>query len=337
MVRSVNEHPGDAPGLTLVAAQDFRHVMISASTADTGDRQPIRRIREIYQEKRGRGEPVVSIELFPPRTPGAEESLFERALPRLATAEPDFFSVTYGAGGGTRDKTLEVVDRIQRHHGITGMAHLTCIGSTRQEVAQFLDDASGLDIRNLLALRGDPPRGLPDVGPPDGGFEYSFQLIDFIKSHGDFSIGAAGFPECHIACTDGPHVDWQRVKNKLDHGAEFILTQLFFSNAHYFEFLEYMTGTLGVSAPVTPGVLPILSTEQIRRFTAICGATLPAELTTRLDAFGDDADAVRDFGIEFATRQCEELLQGGAPGLHLYSLNRSPSCLAILRNLGLAS
>ena len=311
--------------------------MTPTRAAATGDQKPVRRIREIYEEKRGRGQPVISIELFPPKTPRAEESLFERALPRLATAEPDFFSVTYGAGGGTRDKTLEVVDRIQRQHEITGMAHLTCIGSTRDDVTRYLDDAKRLNIRNLLALRGDPPRGLPDVIPPDDGFEYSFQLIDFIKSHSDFSIGAAGFPECHVACTDGRHVDWQRVKSKLDHGAEFILTQLFFSNAHYFEFLEYMTGTLGVSAPVTPGVLPILSTEQIRRFTAICGATLPAELATRLDAFGDDADAVRDFGIEFATRQCEALLKGGAPGLHLYSLNRSASCLAILKNLGLTS
>ena len=311
--------------------------MTSTKTPATNDRKPTRRIREIYEEKGRRGQPVISIELFPPKTPNAEENLFEKALPRLATARPDFLSVTYGAGGGTRDKTLEVVDRIQRDHGITGMAHLTCLGSTKDEVAQFLDEASSLNIRNILALRGDPPRGLPDVIPPDDGFEYSFQLIDFIQSHGDFSIGTAGFPECHIACTEGRHVDWQRVKNKLDHGAEFILTQLFFSNAHYFEFLEYMTGSLGVSAPVTPGVLPILSTEQIRRFTAICGATLPAELASRLDAFGDDADAVRDFGIEFATRQCEELLEGGAPGLHLYSLNRSPSCLAILKNLGLGA
>ena len=311
--------------------------MTSSTAATTGDRKHIRRIRDIYEEKRGRGEPVISIELFPPKTPRAEEGLFERALPRLVTAEPDFFSVTYGAGGSTRDTTLEVVDRIQRQYGITGMAHLTGIGSTRDEVARYLDDAKRLGIRNLLALRGDPPRGLPDLIPPDDGFNYSFQLIDFIKSHGDFTVGAAGFPECHVACTDGQHVDWQRVKSKLDHGAEFILTQLFFSNAHYFEFLEYMTDTLGVSAPVTPGVLPILSTEQIRRFTAICGATLPAELATRLDAFGDDADAVREFGIDFATRQCEALLKGGAPGLHLYSLNRSPSCLAILKNLGLAS
>jgi methylenetetrahydrofolate reductase (NADPH) len=337
MVRSIDEHFCDLPDLALPVAHPVRRVMTSTRPVVTGDRKPIRHIREIYDEKRRLGQPVISIELFPPKTPRAEKSLFEGALPKLATAEPDFFSVTYGAGGGTRDKTLETVDRIQREHEITGMAHLTCIGSTRDEVAQYLDDANRLNIRNLLALRGDPPRGMPDIIPPDDEFEYSFQLIDSIRSHGDFSIGAAGFPECHVNSTASRHVDWQYVKNKLDHGAEFILTQLFFSNAHYFEFLEYMTGILRVSAPITPGVLPILNTQQIKRFTAICGATLPVELAARLDAFGDDADAVRDFGIEFATRQCEALLKGGAPGLHLYTLNQSTSCLAILKNLGLAS
>ena len=180
--------------------------MTSVKAPTTEDRNPIRRIPEIYEEKRGVGQPVISIELFPPKTPRAADSLFEKALPRLATAKPDFFSVTYGAGGGTRDKTLEVVNHIQNHHGITGMAHLTCLGSTKDEVARFLTDASNLDILNILALRGDPPRGLPDAVPPDDGFEYSFQLIDFIQSHGNFSIGAAGFPECHVACTEGRHV-----------------------------------------------------------------------------------------------------------------------------------
>ena len=168
--------------------------------------------------------------------------------------------MTYGAGGATRDKTLEVADRIQKTHGITSMAHLTCISSTQEEIIQYLADAKALDIQNILALRGDPPRDQPDASPADNGLDYAFQLIDFIKAHGEFSIGAAGFPEGHISCNDGKHVDWKRVKNKLDHGAEFILTQLFFTNSDYFEFLEYMAGTLRVSKPITPGVLPILST-----------------------------------------------------------------------------
>ena len=293
-------------------------------------------IRDIYAKGRAKGRPIVSFEFFPPKTPSSEASLFDRALPRLLDARPDFCSVTYGAGGSTRDATLRVVDRIQRTSGITGMAHLTCISSTREEIRGFLREAAALDIRNILALRGDPPRGQPDFVQPVNGFDYSYQLIDFIRTQGEFSIGTAGFPESHVACTEGKHVDWRRLKAKIEHGADFVLTQLFFDNADYFEFLEYMVTTLGVTVPITPGILPIVSTEQIKRFTALCGATLPAALASQLDALGDDNEAVKAFGVEYATRQCEELLRGGAPGLHLYTLNRSPSVLAILKNLGLA-
>ena len=166
-------------------------------------------------------------------------------------------------------------------------------------------------------------------------FEYSYQLVEFIKQMGDFSIGTAGFPESHIACTEGHHVDWQRLKAKIDHGADFVLTQLFFDNDDYFSFRDYLVDTLGVSVPITPGILPILNTGQIKRFTALCGATLPAALATKLESYGDDADAVADFGIELATRQCEALLAGGAPGLHFYSLNRPDAATRIVRNLGL--
>ncbi len=296
----------------------------------------IRAIPDLYAEKRALGHPVISIELFPPKTPSGEESLFERALPRLASANPDFFSVTYGAGGSTHDNTLKVVEHVQRHYGITGMAHLTCVSSSRTQIEQYLDDARRLGVRNILALRGDPPPDDGDSVVPDNGFSYSYQLIDFIKAAGDFSIGAAGFPEKHVACTDHKHVDWQRVKKKVDHGAGFVLTQLFFENTAYFEFRDYMVDTLGVTAPITPGILPILSADQVKRFTANCGATLPVHLERQLDALGDDPEAARAFGVEYASRQCEELLSGGAPGLHLYSLNRSPSCLEILKNLGLS-
>lgn len=292
-------------------------------------------IRDIYAEKSTLGQPVISIEFFPPKTPQGKTRLFERVLPRLTAAGPDFCSVTYGAGGSTRDKTLEVVDRIQGQHGVTGMAHLTCISSTREEIKRYLKQATTLGIRNILALRGDPPREQPDLVEPNNGLDYSYQLIDFIKTQGDFSIGVAGFPESHVACTEGKHVDWQHLKNKIDHGADFVLTQLFFDNADYFELVDYMTNTLGVTIPITPGILPILSTAQIKRFTSLCGATLPKVLVAQLNTLGDDDEAVTEFGIDFATRQCEELLQAGAPGLHLYSLNRSRSSLAILRNLGL--
>ncbi len=297
----------------------------------------MRRIPDIYAEKRAAGRPVISIEFFPPKTLRGDESLFERVLPRLAAARPDFCSVTYGAaGGGTRARTLQIVDRMQREHGLTAMAHVTCVSFTRAEMDGFLDEAAGLGIRNILALRGDPPSGEPYFVRPPGGFDYAYQLIDVLKARSDeFAIGCAGFPEGHPDCTAGKQVDWQRLRDKVEHGADFILTQLFFDNADYFRMVDYLTGTLGVTVPITPGVLPILSTTQVKRFTALCGATLPAPLVTDLDRLGDD-EAVTKFGIEYASRQCEALLAGGAPGLHLYGLNRSRSALAILRNLRLA-
>ena len=298
----------------------------------------MRRIPDIYAAGREAGRPVISVEFFPPKTPKGDASLFGRVLPALAAVRPDFYSVTCGAGGGgVRTRTLQIVDRMQREHGMTAMAHVTCVSFTHAEMDGFLDSAAGLDIRNILALRGDPPPGQPDFRRPAGGFDYAYQLIDVLRARADqFAIGCAGFPEGHPECTDGRHVDWQRLRDKVDHGAEFILTQLFFDNAYYFEMADYLTGRLGVKAPITPGVLPILNARQIKRFTALCGATLPAPLVAALDRLGDDDEAVTEYGIEFATRQCEELLAAGAPGLHLYGLNRSRSAVAILRNLGLA-
>ena len=298
----------------------------------------MKRIPDIYAEKRAAGRPVISIEFFPPKTPQGDQSLFERVLPRLAEARPDFCSVTYGAGGGgTRARTLSIVDRLQREHGLTTMAHVTCVSFTRVEMNGFLDEAAGLGIENILALRGDPPPGEPDFVRPAGGFDYAYQLIDVLKSRSDeFAIGCAGFPEGHPDCAEAREVDWRRLRDKVAHGAEFILTQLFFDNADYFRMVEHLTGPLGVTVPITPGILPILSTKQVKRFTALCGATLPPELVADLDRLGDDDGAVTEFGIDFASRQCEALLAGGAPGLHLYGLNRSRSALAILRNLGLA-
>ena len=298
----------------------------------------MKRIPDIYAEKRAVGRPVISIEFFPPKTPQGDQSLFDRVLPRLAAARPDFCSVTYGAGGGgTRAKTLSIVDRLQREHGLTAMAHVTCVSFTRVEMDGFLGEAAGLGIENILALRGDPPPGEPDFVHPAGGFDYAYQLIDVLKARSkEFAIGCAGFPEGHPDCTEAREVDWRRLRDKVDHGAEFILTQLFFDNADYFRMVEYLTGTLGVTVPITPGILPILSTKQVKRFTTLCGATLPAAFVADLDRLGNDDEAATQFGIDFASRQCEALLAGGAPGLHIYGLNRSRSALAILRNLGLA-
>ena len=278
--------------------------------------------------------PVISFEFFPTKTEEGERILLEKTIPALMQLRPDFCSVTYGAGGSTRDKTLTIVDRIQRQHGLTAMAHLTCVNATKEEIRGYLNEARSRGIKNILALRGDPPGGTGEFKKTEGGFEFSYQLVEFIRQAGGFSIGVAGFPEGHIACQEGKHVDWQRLKNKIDHGADFVITQLFFSNRDYFEFRDFLAN-LGVSVPLVPGIIPILSTAQIKKFTALCGAKLPALLVAELEKRGDNDEAAAQYGIEYATRQCEELLREGAPGIHFYTLNKTRSATVILKNLRL--
>jgi methylenetetrahydrofolate reductase (NADPH) len=197
-----------------------------------------------------------------------------------------------------------------------------------------LEQTRALGIKNVLALRGDPPNGSAEFVKTEGGFEYSYELVRQIREFGAFSIGVAGFPEGHIACREGRHVDWQRLKAKIDEGADFVITQLFFDNRHYFECRDFLA-TQGVTVPIVPGILPILSTSQIKRFVGLCGAALPAALLSELDRRGEDDEAVTQFGIEYATRQCEELLREGAPGLHFYTLNKARSTTAVVQNLAL--
>jgi methylenetetrahydrofolate reductase (NADPH) len=294
---------------------------------------PIQFIRDIYAAARTAGRPVLSFEFFPTKTDEGERTLLEKTIPALRQLNPDFCSVTYGAGGSTRQKTLAIVDRIQRDQQLTTMAHLTCVNASAEDTRGMLDQASALGVRNILALRGDPPDG-GEFKKTEGGFEYSYELVRFVREVGAYSIGVAGFPEGHVACKEGKHVDWQRLKNKIDHGADFVITQLFFDNRDYFEFRDYLAG-LGVTVPLVPGIIPILSTAQIKRFVALCGADLPAPLVTELERRADDDEAVTQFGIEYATRQCEELLREGAPGIHFYTLNKARSTTRILENLGL--
>lgn len=277
---------------------------------------------------------MVSFEFFPTKTDEGERTLLQTTIPALRRLNPDFCSVTYGAGGGTRDKTLAIVDRIQREQDLTAMAHLTCVNATRQETLAVLERTQALGIKNILALRGDPPGG-DEFAKTEGGFEYSYELVRFIRSVDDFGIGVAGFPEGHVACKEGKHVDWQRLKHKIEEGADFVITQLFFRNSDYFEFRDHLT-RLGVSVPLVPGILPILSTAQIKRFVALCGAGLPAPLMSELEKRGGDDEAVTRFGIEYAARQCEELLREGAPGLHFYTLNKSRSTTEVLKSLGIS-
>jgi methylenetetrahydrofolate reductase (NADPH) len=292
-------------------------------------------IRDIYAGKTAGDRPVVSLEFFPPKTPEGDRNLLERQIPALRSVRPDFCSVTYGAGGSTRDKTLMLVDRIQREHDLTALAHLTCVNHTREEVRALLQKIQGLGCKNILALRGDPPGG-GEFQPSPGGFEFSSQLVRFIREQGDFSVGVAGFPEGHVACRAGKHADWRHLKEKVEAGADFVVTQLFFDNADFFEFRDHLTQKLGVNVPIVPGVIAIVSATQITKFTQLCGAKIPPALRSKLDVLGTDDAAAMQFGIEYATRQCEELLRAGVPGLHFYTLNKAHSTVQVIKHLGLA-
>ena len=292
-------------------------------------------IRDIYTAKAAAGLPVISFEFFPPKTEEGDRNLLGKTIPALLQTRPDYCSVTYGAGGSTREKTLMIVDRIQREHGFTAVAHLTCVCTTREEVRDLLTQIKRIGVSNVLALRGDPPGGGEFQVTP-GGFEFSSQLVQFIRKHGDFCIGVAGFPEGHIACKEGKHVDWRHLKEKIDAGADFVVTQLFFDNADFYEFRDHMVKRHGIKIPLVPGIVPILSTAQIKRFTALCGARIPAALGAKLEELADDETAVAEFGIEYAARQCQDLLRQGAPGIHFYTLNKARSTVRVLQNLGLA-
>ena len=292
-------------------------------------------IRDIYAARSAGQRPVISYEFFPPRTDEGDRTLLEKQIPALLEGKPDYCSVTYGAGGSTREKTLMIVDRIQKEHRLPALAHLTCVNHTQEQVRELLGKIRALGCKNILALRGDPPGGGEFV-PTPGGFEYSAQLVRLIRETGDFSIGVAGFPEGHIACKGGKHEDWRHLQAKVEAGADFVLTQLFFDNADFFAFRDELTRKLGVKVPLVPGVVAILSSSQIRKFTQMCGARIPTALSARLDELGTDDAAAAEFGIEYATRQCEGLLKAGVPGLHFYTLNKAHSTVRILKNLGLA-
>jgi methylenetetrahydrofolate reductase (NADPH) len=289
------------------------------------------RISELY----ARPAPTISFEFFPPKTDEAEAALFRETVPALQRLGPSFISVTYGAGGGTRDRTLRMVNRIRKEFGIESMAHLTCVGSTRDMLASVLEEAHGLGIENILALRGDPPKGQTEFKPVEGGFRYAVELIRFVRSRNCFTIGAACYPEGHVECKDR-QLDWDRTADKVEAGAEFLITQLFYDVNDFLAFEDYLRNRRGIKVPIVPGILPFLSTEQIKRFTSLCGARLPEAVLRRLDQYGADDEAVRQLGVEVCTDICRRLLDHGVPGLHIYCLNRSPSTTELLKNLGLA-
>jgi methylenetetrahydrofolate reductase (NADPH) len=287
------------------------------------------RIDEIYASG---DRPVFSFEFFPPRTPEGEANLY-RALAALRPLAPDFVSVTYGAGGSTRGKTLEIVSRIRNEIGLEAMAHFTCVGATADELRSTLDEMSSLGFENVLALRGDPPQGQQEWTKTEGGLEFSRELVELISSDYPFSIGAACFPETHIHAIS-PEDDLRFLKEKVDAGVGFLITQLFFDNALYYDFVA-RARAIGIDVPIVPGILPITTYAQLARVTSLCGATIPDHLLGELDARRASTEAVAEFGVAYATMQCADLLANGAPGIHFYTLNRSPATRAILSTLKL--
>ena len=279
------------------------------------------------------GGPVFSFEFFPPKTPQGERNL-EDALAELVQLEPAFVSVTYGAGGSTREKTIEIVKRIAERYGLEAMAHFTCVGATVPDIRATLDEMRSAGIDNVLALRGDPPAGQEEWIATEGGLEYSRELVELISGGYPFAIGAACFPETHIHAAS-PEEDLEHLVEKVDAGVDFLITTMFFDNRVYFEFLK-KTRAAGITVPIIPGVMPITRAGQIRRMAEMSGASIPAGLARELAARGEDEEAVRDFGVAYATLQCAELLAAGAPGIHFYTLNRSPATRAILSALKLA-
>jgi len=287
------------------------------------------RIAQLY----ARQGPTISFEFFPPKNDDAERTLFEQTVPALRALNPSFISVTYGAGGSTRESTLRIVSRIKRDFGIEAMSHLTCVGSTRAMLGAVLDEAQRLGIENILALRGDPPKGQTEFQAVEGGFAYALDLVKLVKGHGGFGVGVAGYPEGHIECPNR-RLDWDRCADKVEAGAEFIITQLFYDAADFLAFEDYLRNKRGVKVPIVPGVLPPQSAEQIKRFTTLCGSKIPDDLRAGLERHAGDDDAVRKLGIEYCSELCRKLLAHGVPGIHFYCLNRSASVTGILKNLG---
>ena len=275
---------------------------------------------------------TLSIEFWPPKTEKGDENLF-REITVLKSLNPSFCSMTYGAGGSTREKTVDLVDRIHRECEMEVMCHLTIVGQSKEEVRSVLVKLKEKGIENLIALGGDPPQGVADWKPHPDGFRYSVDLVREAMAHQWFSIAVAGFPEVHPRA-ESREADLRYLKGKVDAGADAVITQLFFNNDDFYRYVGDLK-KLGVSVPIVPGVLPILSVPQIRRFTALCGSKIPPRLAQLLAKVKDDEEGAVQLGIDYATQQCEGFLSFGVPGIHFYSLNKSRSVKSIIKNLGL--
>ena len=274
--------------------------------------------------------PTFSFEFFPPKDNDGFDKLFE-TIDNLKPLNPAFVSVTYGAGGSTRSKTIDLVGRIKKEIGLESMAHLTCVGHNSDEILNVLESIKKQNVDNVLALRGDPPVGEKNFTKPNNGFGYAVELVQFICERFSFCVGVAGYPEGHPESSNREE-DLFHLKEKVLAGASFIVTQLFFDNKYYFDFVASLR-KIGVDVPVIPGIMPIVNLKQIKRFTKMCGATIPHELMVRLEEVQDDPESVCQIGIDHAANQCRKLLMQGAPGIHFYTLNRSRATLSVLERL----
>jgi len=281
-------------------------------------------------EKLASKKPSFSFEFFPPKDEEGKERLFE-TVAHLSPYEPTFVSVTYGAGGSTRKLTVDLTVRIERESGIEAMAHLTCVGATRDEINGVLGQLREGGIQNVLALRGDPPQGASEFRATEGGFAHASELIEHIHSAHDFCLAGACYPEKHPEAASAEE-DLLNLKKKVDAGAQFLITQLFFEAKTYFSFVE-RARAIGIDVPIIAGIMPITNVKQVKRFTAMCGATIPPELLARLEEVHGDPHEVRRVGVEHAIGECRALLDGGATGIHFYTLNRSTATVEILEKI----
>lgn len=284
------------------------------------------RIDQLIQDN----QPTFSFEFFPPKTDEGMVNLYD-TVAALRELDPAFVSVTYGAGGSTRDRTIAIIGRIKNELGIETMAHFTCVGATTEELRDVLDEITATGVENIIALRGDPPQGETVFSKTEGGLGNADELTKLITENYDVCVAGACYPEMHPEATS-PEADLAFAKQKVDNGASFLVTQLFFDNDAYFDYVERARAA-GIDVPIIPGIMPIGGYEQIKRFTSMCGATIPARLMRELDARKDDPDAIADLGVAYATLQCADLLARGAPGIHFYTLNKSPATRAILSSL----
>ncbi len=274
---------------------------------------------------------AVSIEIFPPKTEEGDGAL-RRHMEALAEYKPAFMSCTYGAGGSTRDRTISWCREIQEDFKRPSMAHFTCVGSTREELNTWLDQASAAGIQNIMALRGDPPQGQETFKPVDGGLAYANELVELIQSHpAEFGIGVAGYPEKHLEAPN-MDIDLQNLKRKVDAGGDAIFTQLFFVNDNFFRFRDQCE-KVGITVPIVPGIMPITDFARIKRITSMCGTDFPSDLAAKLESVRDDTEAQFEVGVEFAIEQCRQLRANGVSGIHFYALNKSQACQKILESL----